>query len=168
MKVATTIGEMETAEKRCIVLEDGLVGLPGAVRFVLGKDCDDSPFHWLQCLDDPSLALAVVRPADFFIDYSFDLQDADIESLGIESADEAVVLTTITLDAKKQRVTTNLLGPIVINGRTLVGKQVVLSNDQYATKHVLFECSGRPKVRVRSSTGAKTTRKTNVPVARAA
>ncbi|MCC6484760.1 MAG: flagellar assembly protein FliW [Armatimonadetes bacterium] len=139
MKVATRFGEIETKETECIRLSDGLVGIPHATRFVLIRPDQDSPFHWLQCLDDPSVSVAVISPTDFFTDYSFELQEADVERIGLSNVEDAVVLTTVTLDEQARRITTNLLGPIVVNAQTMAGKQVVLSNENYATKHVLFE-----------------------------
>ena len=39
-----------------------------------------------------------------------------------------------------QHVTVNLVGPIVVNRHTLIGKQVILANfDQYSAQHVLID-----------------------------
>jgi len=35
-------------------------------------------------------------------------------------------------------MTTNLLGPIVINTRERLGKQVILEEDKYSRKHYVF------------------------------
>ena len=139
MKVTTRFGEIEIDDKACIHLEDGLVGFPEARRFCLVGRREESPFHWLQSLDEPTLALAVISPMDFCEDYSFDLQESDAERLELQSAADAVVLTTVTVDHDNRCVTTNLLGPIIVNTRTLSARQVVLSNENFSTKHLLFE-----------------------------
>jgi len=144
MNLVTRFGEIEIEEKSCIQLKDGLVGLPQAKRFCLLSHREDSPFLWLQCLDEPALSLAVINPMDFFNDYEFDLQDADVEALGLTSAEDAVVLTTVTVD-EEGRVTTNLLGPIVVNRRTLAAKQVVLSSENYSPRHLLFQLKPKPE-----------------------
>ncbi|BCW99322.1 MAG: flagellar assembly factor FliW [Armatimonadota bacterium] len=144
MNVVTRFGEIEIEEKSCIHLKDGLVGIPQAKRFCLLSHREDSPFLWLQCLDEPALSLAVINPMDFFNDYEFDLQDADVEALELTSAEDAVVLTTVTVD-EERRVTTNLLGPIVVNRRTLAAKQVVLSSENYSPRHLLFQLKRQPE-----------------------
>ncbi len=145
MKVATRFGDIEINETECIHLSDGLVGIPHATHFVLIRQDQDSPFHWLQCLDDPDLSIVVISPTEFFTDYSFDLQQADVDRIGLVNVEDAVVLTTVTVDEEKRRITTNLLGPIVVNSQTLAGKQVVLSNENYATRHVLIERASAAK-----------------------
>lgn len=124
----------------CITLEDGLVGIPSARRFQLVVE-QDSPFHWLQCVDEPALALPVIDPMEFVENYTFDLTTTDAERLTIQAPDEVVVLTTVTIEDNPKRVTTNLLGPIVFNRTTLQGKQIVLSSENYSTKHLLFEAA---------------------------
>lgn len=132
----------------CITLDDGLVGIPTARRFQLVVE-QDSPFHWLQCVDEPAIALPVIDPLEFVKDYSFDLTTTDAERLTIKRPEEVVVLTTVTIEDNPKRVTTNLLGPIVFNRKTLQGKQIVLSSENYSTKHLLFEVAaetGQPRV----------------------
>ncbi len=36
-------------------------------------------------------------------------------------------------------MTTNLSGPIVINAEKKLGKQVILDDDRYTTKHYIFQ-----------------------------
>lgn len=139
MQVATRFGDVEIEEKSCLVLEDGLVGIPHARRFCLISHREESPFLWLQCLDEPAISLAVINPMEFCPGYSFDLQDADAERLGLESPEDAVILTTVSVDRASRRVTTNLLGPVIINRQSMTGRQVVLSSENYPAKHVLFE-----------------------------
>ena len=146
MKVVTRFGEIEIGEESCIT-QGGLVGMSKATRFCLVNHREDSPFHWLQSLDEPAVSLAVINPMEFFSDYSFELQDADVEHLGLEDASDAVVITTVTLNEDSREVTTNLLGPIVLNKKTLSGKQVVLSSESYSTKHVLFCLKGKQEMK---------------------
>ena len=147
MKLTTRFGEIEVDDQSCVQIEGGLVGLPAAKRFCLLSHREDSPFRWLQCVDEPALALAVISPMDFFAGYSFELQDADVEQLGLDTAEDAVVLATVSVDEDERRVTTNLLGPIIVNRKTLVGKQVVLSSDNFSTRHPLFELTRAVRTR---------------------
>lgn len=141
MKATSGNTENGTGNIACITLEDGLIGIPSARRFNLVVE-QDSPFHWLQCVDEPAIALPVIDPLEFVEDYTFDLTTGDAERLTIQTPDEVVVLTTVTIEDNPKRVTTNLLGPIVFNRTTLQGKQIVLSSENYSTKYILYEADG--------------------------
>jgi len=119
-------------------MPDGMLGFESVKRFVLLEDRPDTAFKWLQAVDDPALAFIVVNPMEFFPDYEIELSDKQAETLDLEDPSEAVMLTTVTIGSDG-RVTTNLLGPIVMNSRTLQARQIVLQDDRYGSKHVICE-----------------------------
>lgn len=133
------IAERTAGDGPCIRLEDGLVGRPKARRFRLEQHRQGSPFHWLRSLDEPDLALAVIYAAEHFEDYSFELPDADARQLELDGTEDALVLTTVSVDNRSRAVYTNLLGPIIVNRKTLAARQVVLADDEYCTRQVLFQ-----------------------------
>jgi flagellar assembly factor FliW len=49
------------------------------------------------------------------------------------------MLTTVTICREAGKVTANLVGPIVMNTRTLVAAQFALQDDRYCTSHVIGE-----------------------------
>ena len=133
----TRFGEIEISEESILTMPDGMLGFKSCKQFVLLEDRPDTPFKWLQAVDDPSLAFVVVNPMEFFPDYDFDLSDGDAGVLQIDDPADATVLTTVTVDKEQECVTTNLLGPVVINSSNLLAKQVVIQDDRYGTKHVI-------------------------------
>lgn len=115
------------AERAAITFGDGLPGFPAARRFSLQRrGGDDSPFSVLQSLDDDALCFVVVPPDAFFPDYAPELEDGDAERLGLTEADDAIVLLVVSLGARAEEATANLLGPVVVNRHTLAAAQVVL------------------------------------------
>ncbi len=143
VKVQTTrFGEITVSEKSVVNMPEGMVGFGDYKRYVLLEDKPDTPLKWLQSLDEPSLAFIVVNPLEFVDNYDFDIPDEDADMLGLESPDHAVVLTTVTVDANGCEVTTNLLGPIVINSLTLDAKQIVVQDERYGTKHLIGKNAG--------------------------
>jgi flagellar assembly factor FliW len=60
-----------------------------------------------------------------------------VEFLGLKDPSEALLLCIVTLRGNGCP-TVNLKGPIVVNARTRIGKQVVLDDaTQYTTQHAL-------------------------------
>jgi len=55
-------GEMEFSEDSVVKVLGGLIGLAGNENFVIIRYEDNSPFYWLQSVDDPELALVMINP----------------------------------------------------------------------------------------------------------
>lgn len=123
---------------------DGIVDLPlGLLGFehlkkfsLIGRD-DEAPFLWLHAQDGNGMSFLVVPPQRVTDNYRPNLAAADVQFLGLTDPREALVLSIVTLGADGT-ATANLKGPIVINGRTRVGKQVVpLNAAEYSVRHPL-------------------------------
>lgn len=130
-------GEIEVSSGSVLHMSDGMLGFEKCRRYVLLEDQPGTPLKWLQSMEDPDLAFIVVNPLEFVPDYGIELADEDAELLGLDGPDDAVVLTTVTVDQESREVTTNLLGPIVINSSSLAAKQVVLQDERYGTRHLI-------------------------------
>ena len=134
-------GRIEVDDKSILEMKRGLLGFEQWKRFCLIRHRPDTPFKWLQSVDDADLAFVVVDPAQFVNDYEIEIGDNEAAELEIKNPEEAVVLTTVTIHPQEKLVTTNLAGPIVINAKTLVGMQIVLESDRYSTRHVIADSS---------------------------
>jgi flagellar assembly factor FliW len=62
-------GSLDLADDQVIEFPSGLIGLGGS-RYALVSTDDDSPFRWLQSLEDPGLALPSRTRFWFFADYA--------------------------------------------------------------------------------------------------
>jgi len=115
----------------------GLLGFERIKRYALLQNENESPFQWLQVIDQPDLAFLVLPALEVFPDYEPDVPAEDVKFLGLNHPDDALVFNIVTLGAKGS-ATANLKGPIVINRFTLQGKQVVLANaSRYSIQHPL-------------------------------
>jgi len=138
MKVDTLrFGELEIAAESIITLPEGLVGMNEVKRFCLIDASPQSPLNWLQAIDEPGLAFVVSDPFAFCPDYELEVKEEEVAALGITNPEEVVVLVLLTINAKNQEVTANLVAPIVICAKTRKAKQVILQDMKYTTKHPL-------------------------------
>ncbi len=126
-------------EVKQLTFPAGLPGFPELQRFALQKWVEDPemPYSVLVSLDDPDIRFLVAPPEAFFANYVFDISDADAASLQLESPDDALVLVFITVPEKPNDATANLLGPVVINTKTLIGAQIVLADSGMPVKQPL-------------------------------
>jgi flagellar assembly factor FliW len=120
----------------------GLPGFPHAHRFELAPGSErETPFLTLRAIDDLRARFVVVSPWAFFPDYEFALREEDAARLGIDEARAALVFCMVTLCAVPRRTTVNLLGPIVVNRRTLEAAQVVVPVIGYGVRAPLAVAS---------------------------
>lgn len=118
-------------------LPGGLLGFEPMKDYLLIANPDEQPFLWLQVKNDPTLAFVVVDPFLVAPDYQPDIPQADVESIGLNEAGDALLLNIVTVHGQT-RATVNLKGPIVINRHTRVARQVVIANAvEYSVKHPL-------------------------------
>ena len=136
----TRFGEIEVDEDLVITLPNGIIGFEESRRYVVLHLQEKSPFRWLQSLDDGSLAFPIIDPWDFKPDYAPTISDADADQLKLDRDSPKLVFAIVTIPRQEpRRVTANLLGPLVINPVTRLGKQVIVTNEQYTTKHSIME-----------------------------
>lgn len=133
-------GELSIRPDQAITFPEGLIGFNDRTRFAILEHKPGSPFQWLQSLEDPELAFIIIDPGAFRPDYAPRLQKADLESLELrEQARDARFYAMVVVPEDPRRMYANLLGPLAVNPRQRLGKQVILSADTYSTCHYIVD-----------------------------
>ena len=70
---SSRFGRVDIDPASVVEFPDGLIGL-GGCRYALLAQEEDSPFLWLQSLEDASLALPVTNPHRFFAGFGVELE----------------------------------------------------------------------------------------------
>ncbi len=142
-------GEQSIDPSTIINFPNGIPGFEDQTRFKLFHQEGDNPLiFWLQSLDDENLTFSVAQPSIFNINYSFELNDAEEATLGIEDSADVLLLVILHKDADQSGVIQSLksqalamlgaksdqLGikgviksPLVINSAKRIGLQKVLA-----------------------------------------
>ena len=129
MKVSSELITADTAAGHLLKLPQGLIGFPQHTSFELLYQQDQLPFRWMRLHGPEIVHFVVIEPQGVIPDYEPELFDEDANFLGITDPAEALVLNIVTVSRTDPvTATANLIGPIVLNRRTGVGKQVVLAN----------------------------------------
>ena len=119
----------------------GLIGLSHLRNFDVTPAKDAWPFVTLHALGDDELNFLAMEPQNIIPDYNLELTDYDAETLGLTDINDALIYNIVTVHpTAKNYVTANLVAPLVINRRTLVAKQVILTNSEFfSPKHALID-----------------------------
>ena len=131
---SSRFGTLEIASDDVIEFPNGLIGL-GGQRYAIVANGAEGAFSWLHSLDDPSLALPVANPWDFFADYEVELSDAESEPI---TADPTTVAVWVTVRAGTELADfyANLRAPIlVVEGQ---GHQVINESENAPVRAPLF------------------------------
>jgi flagellar assembly factor FliW len=125
----------------------GIIGFPEVTHLELIYNPDELPFMWLRSAEEHALNFIVIEPLGLIPGYAVEMSDEDAAILGIERAEDALVLNIVTFHPDEpETATVNLIGPVVINRRTLEGRQIVIANfADHSSRHSLLpqDQSGR-------------------------
>jgi flagellar assembly factor FliW len=141
--ISEKLGEISYEDSEVITFPEGLLGFPEKQRFIVVDHRTDSPFKWLQCVDDPSLAFLIINPVVVKPDYHIEIGREDLALLENADPPEIAIWTLVSLPLNQpEQSSTNLLGPLAINHKTRLGKQLVLDPGRYDVHFPIFQRKG--------------------------
>ena len=142
MEVTTSrFGRIEVSGEDIVRFEDGLLGFGEYHRYVIlnANNKNDSPFRWLQCLDDGNLAFVIIEPLNFMFEYDIEISDSDQEFVGLTRSEDAVIYTIVSIPPNAQDMTANCQGPLLINAVNRKGRQIISSNPRHSIKTKILQ-----------------------------
>lgn len=144
MKVTTKIfGEIEIADDKIIVFENGIIGFPDLKRFALLHDGEKGSsnvgIRFLQSLDEPAFAMPVMDPLLVKPDYDPEVNDELLAAAGNVNEGNILVLVTVTIPKDLTKMSVNLQGPFVINVEEHRACQVIVENGVYPVKFPIYD-----------------------------
>ncbi|NIQ03995.1 MAG: flagellar assembly protein FliW [Nitrospinaceae bacterium] len=137
---STRLGEFELEDDEILHFPEGLYGFVQETRFALFPldDQINSPLLWLQSLNTPELAFVVTDPFLYKPGYEVTLTAEDRCQIQLEEEEAFETWVIVTVPEDFRKMTANFLAPLVINPRKKIGRQFVLTRQDYDTKHYLL------------------------------
>lgn len=136
----THFGKIEIGEADILNFEEGIIGFEDVKEFgLIDSEDTESPFKWIQAIDKPELAFALVDPFKIKRDYDFDLKDEDVESLGVKDASEVMVFSIVVVPEDIKKISMNLKAPLIINRTNNKAAQIILDTDKYTVRHFILD-----------------------------
>ena len=133
MKIQTTrFGAVEVREADVIEFPFGLIGLEACHKWVVLSDAVNRSLGWLQSIERPEVAFAVVSPRRFVPDYRVRVAARDLASLEAPEGTTPQVVVTLSRHSdgpQGDSLSLNLKAPIVVSIESRRGRQVVAKDD---------------------------------------
>ena len=134
-------GEIDLPEEKIVTLERGLIGLEQYKKYTILYDCEkeEANISWFQSVEEPTLALPVIKPWLVKEDYDPVVEDELLTGLGDLTEENLVILLTMTVPEDIKQMSVNLMQPIIINADTRKGTQIVVENADYEVKYKIYD-----------------------------
>jgi flagellar assembly factor FliW len=135
---SSRFGVISAGESEIITFARGLIGMSDLSRFALFPSASsEQTFYWLQSVEDPNVAFLVVDPSRFFKDYHVSIREETQADLDLVDAKDGQLL--VICNRVGEWITGNLQGPLVINTRTRMAQQVVLTEKKWTCRQPLLK-----------------------------
>ncbi|MBU0552384.1 flagellar assembly protein FliW [Myxococcota bacterium] len=155
MRVETArFGALEVDPKTSFHFPMGLLGFTHLTDYVV-IDHGDTPFKWLQSIQDGALAFITTDPTYFKPDYQLELKRREIQIIASETQEDLIiedliVSVILTIPGDPKRMTANLLAPLIFNLATRRAMQLVLTSPRYPVRYPVFGAGQTLKPSARS------------------
>lgn len=138
----TRFGEIEFESGDVLSFPAGLIGFPHLSEFILVQHKDNSPFRWLQSVNEPALAFLIADPNHYVSGYQPEISDQDAIEMKLSEETATLLFTTVSIPSgNPEALTLNLAGPILINLETRTARQFVVENPAWPTKYCPLEAA---------------------------
>lgn len=140
---SSRFGEIDINDASIITFPGGIPGLEEYERYAIIRCDQTEPIQWLQSVDDMDLSLPVINPFIINPNYEVEVDDSELEFIQSDKEEDLIVLNIMVLPDQLSDMTVNLLAPILINVKDMIGAQVMMDHKAFSIAYPAFEALAR-------------------------
>ncbi len=150
MTVETRLfGTITIDDDKIISFPGGIIGFPDLTDFALMHDSENSDgkgLSFLVSLQEPTFSMPVMNPLLVKDSYNPVVEDDYLIPLGELNEEEMLVLVTVTVPHEIEKMSVNLMAPIIVNVATRKAAQVILNDDEeFPIKFPIYDILAKAK-----------------------
>ncbi|MCJ8346017.1 flagellar assembly protein FliW, partial [bacterium] len=84
------------------------------------------------------IRLAIINPLVFKPEYAPKISKAEIDILKIEDKADLLTYVIVTLRNPLNESTANLMGPLFVNIKSKIGRQIIIEDDAYSLREKII------------------------------
>ena len=128
----------ETRGDTSIHFEEGLVGFSECKDFLMTENDSIAPFRLLQSASK-EVSFLVLEASMVMSDYRSQIPSREWESIGVSATDpSAAAFVICVLGGSPSESTGNFQAPLIINYRSFIGRQVILTDTAFPVRQPLL------------------------------
>lgn len=139
------IGELNLEKANVLEFPEGMLGLPQYKHYVLIRNEQTNPFLRLQCVDNTQISFLVIDPVFADSGYKSYVLASDPDHIFIDAGEDVVMFVVCTVKKDGSDVTANMQAPVIINHKTMIGRQIILLDSPYSLRHSLLKGAGKQR-----------------------
>ncbi len=159
MTVKTRLfGEITIDDDKIIRFQGGIVGFPDLTDFALMHDSENTDgrgLSFLVSLQEPAFSMPVMNPLLVRPNYNPVVEDDYMLPLGELKEEDMLVLVTVTVPHEIEKMTVNLMAPIIINAATRKAVQVILNDEDFPVKYPIYDILVKAKEEAEAAKAGK-------------
>ena len=117
----------------------GLPAFEDFKNYVFTIKPDTRPFLFMNAIEPAGLSVVCVDPFLVHARYAPRIGAADQEFLRASSMEDILLLSIVTVRPDVRETTVNLQGPLAINMKTSIGKQIICEGQSYPVRHRIWD-----------------------------
>ena len=120
-----------------IHFDEGLIGFSECKDFQLMESDNIAPFRLLQSSQLKEVGFLVLEPSSVMKDYYSRIPVREWESVGLMPGDPHLAFVICVIGATPKDSTGNFQAPLIINYKTMIGRQLILTDEALSVRKPL-------------------------------
>ncbi|MNI62262.1 Flagellar assembly factor FliW [compost metagenome] len=127
-------GALELEESQIYSFEKGILGIPDTHSYAL-LPMADTPFFILHALEE-QISFVLLPAHDAIREYSFQIDEDIIDSLMLNSPEDAAVMLIVNI--QQEELFVNLMAPVLLSPLSMKGCQYVIKDQELSMRYPLL------------------------------
>lgn len=137
-------GTIQVEEDAIYNFPDGVYGFEEDTQFAIFKQTfDEVSFLYLQSTQNLIPCFLVFEPWELVPDYKPMVSKEDLSALHVSESEELILLVITKIPSSVEELSLNIKSPLVLNPKTMTGRQVILQNSDYPVRFMPFLKNGK-------------------------
>jgi len=128
---------VQYSENSIIRFDEGLIGFSDCKSFVLLESEGIAPFRRLQSTERDDVGFLVLDTAYLTKEFPSLIPERDWESIGLTDPAARLAFVICIIGPTPAQSTANLQAPLIINYANMTGRQMIIGDTQFSSRHPL-------------------------------
>ena len=128
-----------------VEFKNGLPGFEHITQYRFRFEDGIQPFLFMDAQDDSGVSFVCVDTFYLVPDYEINMSPELVKALEVDELEDIAVFSIATVGESVQDTTANLMSPLIVNLKSMLGEQVILENSTYPVQFHIWDALQKQK-----------------------